>query len=224
MTSQCMYSILTDTIGDHPFVVIFQVLAIHGKMKNKRNNIFSRFRTLDNGVLLCTDVMARGVDIPEVDWVIQYDPPSSANAFIHRCGRTARIGNRGTALIFLLPAEDSYVKFVEINQKAPLKMLDKPDSVHNHLPKMQKMAMKDRSIMEKGAKAFVSFVQSYVKHECSMIFRVKDLDFGRLATGFGLVRVPKMPELKGKDLASFSRPDVEWASIPYMCVFPVISF
>ncbi|XP_069132256.1 ATP-dependent RNA helicase DDX55-like [Argopecten irradians] len=192
-----------------------QVLAIHGKMKKKRNKIFSRFRTMDSGVLLCTDVMARGVDIPEVDWVVQYDPPSSANSFIHRCGRTARIGNKGTALIFLLPTEDAYVKFIEINQKAPLKMTEKADNVQNHLPKLQKMSMKDRAIMDKAAKAFVSFVQSYVKHECNMIFRVKDLDFGRLATGFGLVRVPKMPELKGKVLTNFVPPTVDWSSIPY---------
>ncbi|OWF43312.1 ATP-dependent RNA helicase DDX55-like [Mizuhopecten yessoensis] len=192
-----------------------QVLSIHGKMKKKRNKIFSRFRTLESGVLLCTDVMARGVDIPEMDWVVQYDPPSSANSFIHRCGRTARIGNKGTALIFLLPTEDAYVKFIEINQKAPLQMIEKADDVQNHLPKLQKMSIKDRSMMDKAARAYVSFVQYYVKHECSMIFRVKDLDFGRLATGFGLVRVPKMPELKGKVLTNFVAPDIDWATIPY---------
>lgn len=69
------------------------------------------------GVLICTDVMARGVDIPEVHWVIQYDPPSSAASFVHRCGRTARIGNQGSALVILLPTEDAYVDFIYRNQK-----------------------------------------------------------------------------------------------------------
>lgn len=61
--------------------------------------------------------MARGVDIPRVNWVLQFDPPSSAEAFVHRCGRTARIGNEGTAVLFLLPTEDAYVDFISLNQK-----------------------------------------------------------------------------------------------------------
>lgn len=61
--------------------------------------------------------MARGVDIPEVHWVIQYDPPSSATSFVHRCGRTARIGKTGNALVMLMPNEDAYVNFILRNQK-----------------------------------------------------------------------------------------------------------
>lgn len=72
------------------------------------------------GVLICTDVMGRGVDIPDVNWVIQYDPPSSAASFVHRCGRTARIGNQGSALVMLLPTEDAYVDFIYRNQKVIL--------------------------------------------------------------------------------------------------------
>ncbi|CAG2065179.1 unnamed protein product [Timema podura] len=71
-------------------------------------------------VLVCTDVMARGVDIPEVHWVVQYDPPSSAAAFVHRCGRTARIGHNGSALVMLLPSEDAYIDFLRRNQKDKL--------------------------------------------------------------------------------------------------------
>lgn len=61
-----------------------KVSALHGKMKNKRHKIFEEFQTLESGLLVCTDVMARGIDIPEVDWVIQYDPPSTASSFVHR--------------------------------------------------------------------------------------------------------------------------------------------
>ena len=46
--------------------------------------------------------MARGVDIPDVDWVVQFDPPSNAEAFVHRCGRTARSGLKGQALVINL--------------------------------------------------------------------------------------------------------------------------
>lgn len=61
--------------------------------------------------------MARGIDIADIDWVFQFDAPSCASDFVHRCGRTARIGNRGTALAFLQPNEEPYVHFIDINQK-----------------------------------------------------------------------------------------------------------
>ena len=70
---------MSHDVGDS----IFQVYCIHGKMK-KRHNIITKFKKDVGGVLLCTDVMARGIDIPEVSWVIQYDPPTVPTAFVHR--------------------------------------------------------------------------------------------------------------------------------------------
>ncbi|MEE6504143.1 hypothetical protein FKM82_005076 [Ascaphus truei] len=151
------------------------VMSIHGKMKHKRNKIFTDFRKLNSGILVCTDVMARGIDIAEVNWVLQYDPPSNASAFVHRCGRTARIGHHGSALVFLLPMEDAYVSFLSINQKCPLQEMTLQNSSVDHLPKLRTIAASDRAVFEKGMKAFVSFVQAYAKHQCNLIFRVKGM-------------------------------------------------
>jgi len=71
---------------------------------------------------MCTDVMARGVDIPEVNWVIQYDPPNNASSFVHRAGRTARVGKSGSSLVMLMPNEDAYVHFIYSNQKVNILM------------------------------------------------------------------------------------------------------
>ncbi|XP_070845754.1 ATP-dependent RNA helicase DDX55 [Chaetodon trifascialis] len=191
------------------------VHCIHGKMKNKRNKIFADFRTLKSGVLVCTDVMARGIDIPDVNWVLQYDPPSSASAFVHRCGRTARIGNEGNALVFLLPMEESYVNFLSINQKCPLQMMPPVPDVVDVLPKVKALSLADRAMFDRSMRAFVSYVQAYAKHECSLIFRVKDLDFASLARGFALLRLPKMPELKGKTLPGFTQTSVDTDTIRY---------
>ncbi|XP_041059552.1 ATP-dependent RNA helicase DDX55 isoform X2 [Carcharodon carcharias] len=174
------------------FVKNVRIMCIHGKMKHKRNKIFTEFRQLQSGILVCTDVMARGIDIPEVDWVLQYDPPSSASAFVHRCGRTARIGHHGNALVFLLPMEMAYVNFLSINQKCPIEEMKLLKDSADVLPKLKKLAVSDRAVFEKGMKAFVSFIQSYAKHECSLIFRIKDLDFAAVARGFGLLKLPKM--------------------------------
>uniref|UniRef100_A0A8C9W2W9 ATP-dependent RNA helicase n=1 Tax=Scleropages formosus TaxID=113540 RepID=A0A8C9W2W9_SCLFO len=191
------------------------VHCIHGKMKHKRNKIFSEFRKLKSGILVCTDVMARGIDIPEVNWVLQYDPPSSASAFVHRCGRTARIGNQGSALVFLLPMEESYVNFLSINQKCPLQQMPLVKDVVDVLPKLKAMALGDRAVFERGMRAFVSYVQAYAKHECSLIFRVKDLDFGALARGFALLRMPRMPELRAKTFPDFVEEAVDTDAIRY---------
>ncbi|MBV98679.1 ATP-dependent RNA helicase DDX55, partial [Eschrichtius robustus] len=151
------------------------IMCIHGKMKYKRNKIFTEFRKLQSGILVCTDVMARGIDIPEVNWVLQYDPPSNASAFVHRCGRTARIGHGGSALVFLLPMEESYVNFLALNQKCPLQEMKVQKNTVDLLPKLKSMALADRAVFEKGMKAFVSYVQAYAKHECNLIFRLKGL-------------------------------------------------
>ncbi|KAK5606718.1 ATP-dependent RNA helicase ddx55 [Crenichthys baileyi] len=189
--------------------------CIHGRMKNKRNSIFAEFRALKSGILVCTDVMARGIDIPDVNWVLQYDPPSSASAFVHRCGRTARIGNYGNALVFLLPMEELYVNFLSINQKCPLQKMSPIKDVVDVLPKVKAMALADRAMFDKGMRAFVSYVQAYAKHECSLIFRVKDLDFVSMARGFALLRLPKMPELRGKSFPDFTESTVDTDSIRY---------
>ncbi|XP_078729700.1 ATP-dependent RNA helicase DDX55 [Lampetra fluviatilis] len=191
------------------------VMSIHGKMKDKRNKIFATFRSLPSGLLVCTDVMARGIDIPEVDWVLQFDPPSSASAFVHRCGRTARIGNHGSALVFLLPMESAYVNFLSINQKCPLTERAIQRNVVDVLPQVRKAARTDRAVYEKGMQAFVSCVQAYAKHECSLIFRIKDMDLGALARGFALLRLPRMPELRGVRVTGFVPDTIDTDTIPY---------
>ncbi|KAM9800876.1 ATP-dependent RNA helicase DDX55 [Neosynchiropus ocellatus] len=191
------------------------VLSLHGKMKHKRSKVFADFRNLKSGVLVCTDVMARGIDIPDVNWVLQYDPPSSASAFVHRCGRTARIGQQGSALVFLLPMEESYVNFLSLNQRCPLQRKAGISDVVDVLPKVKAMALEDRAMFERGMRAFVSYVQAYGKHECSLIFRLKDLDLAAVARGFALLRLPKMPELRGKSFPDFEATQVDTDTIRF---------
>lgn len=190
------------------------VLSIHGKKEN-RNKVFAKFHSLQSGILTCTNVMGRGVDIPEVSWVIQYDPPSSASDFVHRCGRTARIGNKGSALLFLLPDETAYVHFIARNQNVHLERFDAKRPAIDILPRVRQLASKDRVIYEKSLQAFVSFVQSYAKHQCHLIFRIKDLKLDQLANGFGLLHLPKMPELKGKVFTEFHPVAIDYDQIPF---------
>uniref|UniRef100_H2YK17 ATP-dependent RNA helicase n=1 Tax=Ciona savignyi TaxID=51511 RepID=H2YK17_CIOSA len=177
--------------------------------------LFGGLLPIHSGILVCTDVMARGIDIPDVDWVLQYDPPSNASAFVHRCGRTARVGRQGNALLFLLEAEATYVDFIEINQKAPMLVSAYVTHDTDWLSKLRGLSLKDRAAMDRGTRAFVSFVQSYAKHQCNLIFRVKDLNFGELATSFGLLKIPKMPEIKANSITGFKPANVDIDSIKF---------
>lgn len=62
---------------------------------------------------------ARGLDIPKVDWIIQFDPPDDPRDYIHRVGRTARAGKEGKSLLFLLPSELGFLRFLK-ESKVPL--------------------------------------------------------------------------------------------------------
>ena len=74
--------------------------------------MLAEFARLPAACLFCTDVAARGLDIPDVQWVFQLDPPQNPANFVHRCGRTARMGRAGRALVLLHPHEDCYVELL----------------------------------------------------------------------------------------------------------------
>jgi ATP-dependent RNA helicase DDX18/HAS1 len=89
--------------------------AIHGDQKQqKRSTTYLEFCGLEKGILLCTDVAQRGLDFPDVDWVIQYDPPHDPQEYLHRVGRTARGANKkGKALLVLIPCEIGMVRYLK---------------------------------------------------------------------------------------------------------------
>jgi ATP-dependent RNA helicase DDX55/SPB4 len=182
----------------------FSLLPLHGKHPpNVRQKNFSNYITaVTPTILLTTDVAARGLDIPQVDLVVQIDPPSDPKVFLHRCGRAGRAGRKGLSVIFLQPGrEEDYIPFLEV-RKTPISLLNRPAISITHeeaklvISKMRKEVLADRALYDKGQRAFVSWVKAYSKHQASSIFRVADLDWTELGNAWGLVRLPKMPELK----------------------------
>lgn len=97
------------------------VLDLHGKQKQqKRTNTFFEFCNAKQGTLICTDVAARGLDIPAVDWIVQFDPPDDPRDYIHRVGRTARGANaKGKSLMFLQPNEVGFLSYLK-EAKVPI--------------------------------------------------------------------------------------------------------
>lgn len=185
------------------------VFSTHGRAaKSKREQIFTDFNDLaetQSGILICTDVMARGVDFPNIHWVVQFDIPQNAENFVHRCGRTARADRGGSSLVLLMHNELEYLRFLKINQNIKTlqgyKMVGAPE--HTGTKTLERLCKRDRRMIELGTRAFVSFVQAYSKHEQNVIIKTSDLDFGKLANGYVLFQMPRMPELKEKEEQGF---------------------
>lgn len=165
---------------------------------------------LTPAVLLCTDVAARGVDFADIDTVIQYDPPTDPKTFSHRAGRTARAGKQGRAILLLgTGREEEYIDFLNVRRiplareqylDSSLATTDLPSRLDHDavelLEQIRSILKTDRELHDKAAKAFVSSLRAYTKHEATFIFRLVDLDFHSIAIGFGLLRLPAMPEIK----------------------------
>ncbi|KNE71764.1 hypothetical protein AMAG_16068 [Allomyces macrogynus ATCC 38327] len=197
--------------------------SLHGQQTAKRRAaVFQAFAdpNTDHAVLITTDVAARGLDIPNVDLVIQYDPPTDPKMFAHRCGRAGRAGRAGKAVVFLTENEDAYVEFMHVRKvnvqpvtdwawgepgtaaarktKAKDKSKDAfavsdQDALHAELVAS---IQGDRDLLDKSILAFTSYVRSYTAHELSYIFQLKKLDLVALVRQFALVKVPNMPEIK----------------------------
>lgn len=182
----------------------FGIVPLHGKHPPKvREKNFAAFaNSILPSILITTDVAARGLDIPQVDLVVQVDPPTDPKVFLHRCGRAGRAGRKGLSVIFLQPGrEEDYLAFLEV-RKTPVTPLDLPAlEIKNEDAKhvtalIRKLVLADRALHDKAQRGFVSWVKSYSKHQASSIFRITELDWEDLGHAWGLLRLPKMPELK----------------------------
>jgi len=100
----------------------FNTEAIHGDLKQRRRDkVMIKFRKNVFQILVATDVAARGLDIPLIENVINYDIPQNPEDYIHRIGRTARAGAKGKALTFITPADKKNWGLIErlINPDGP---------------------------------------------------------------------------------------------------------
>eukprot|EP00596_Hydrurales_sp_CCMP1899_P010001 CAMPEP_0119033554 /NCGR_PEP_ID=MMETSP1177-20130426/596_1 /TAXON_ID=2985 /ORGANISM="Ochromonas sp, Strain CCMP1899" /LENGTH=612 /DNA_ID=CAMNT_0006990377 /DNA_START=44 /DNA_END=1882 /DNA_ORIENTATION=+ len=171
-----------------------EVMDIHGKQKQqKRTTTFFQFCKADKGILLCTDVAARGLDIPKVDWIVQYDPPDDPKEYIHRVGRTARGTNtQGRALLFLLPEETAFLKYLKA-AKVTLQEYEFPlNKVANIGVQMMMLVEKNYYLNKSARDAYRSYLLSYASHSHKDIFNVHELDLQGVGKAFGFSVPPRV--------------------------------
>uniref|UniRef100_A0A5S6QDM6 ATP-dependent RNA helicase n=1 Tax=Trichuris muris TaxID=70415 RepID=A0A5S6QDM6_TRIMR len=166
--------------------------CIHGKQKQqKRTTTFFTFCNAEHGILLCTDVASRGLDIPRVDWIVQFDPPDDPKDYIHRVGRTARgEGGRGNALLVLQPTELQFLFYLK-QARVPVVEYDlswgKVADIQNNLERL----ISQNFYLHRSAKeAFKAYVRAYDSHYLRHIFNVEKLDISAVAKSFGFDTPP----------------------------------
>jgi ATP-dependent RNA helicase RhlE len=122
--------------------------AIHGnKSQNARQRALSGFKDQTIRVLVATDIAARGIDVDELEYVINYDISNIAETYVHRIGRTGRAGANGTAFSFCDAEEKAYLKDIEklISKKIPV-IDNHPFPLMDHNPeKAPKQQQRSRS-------------------------------------------------------------------------------
>lgn len=178
------------------------LLHLHGKQKQTaRAEVTARFAASKNSCLFSTDVVARGLDFPAVDWVLQIDAPEDADTYIHRVGRTARFEKTGRAVLFLAPSEEKGVVARLEAKKVPIARVNpksaKKQSVQNQL---QGLCFKDPELKYLGQKAFVSYCRSISVQKDKEIFKLEELPLEEYAASLGLPGAPRIRGLKSMDL------------------------
>jgi ATP-dependent RNA helicase DDX31/DBP7 len=201
------------------------ILILHGDMgQADRMKCFYSFNHSKGGILVTTDVAARGLDFPDVGWIVQYDAPGDTSDYVHRVGRTARIDHDGDALLFLHSHELQYTQMlsergVVLNTLSlqavtsaftPVRAKAADDvDIRVRLLQFQveDMVASDEVAKKLASAAFASVVRAYATHskDCRHIFSVHKLHQGHLASSFGLSETPNVLAAQGQRRAGKGR-------------------
>ena len=154
---------LTDTLNAHGY----GAQALHGGMMQKqRDRVMQSFRTEQSDILVATDVAARGLDIDHVSHVINFDLPTAAEVYVHRIGRTGRIGREGVAITLLSPREQRFLQYVErlTKQKVEIGKLPSEADLRQRRLEATKDALRERIAgggLEDAREAIASLAQEF---------------------------------------------------------------
>lgn len=170
------------------------VLDLHGKQKQaKRTSTFFEFCNAKQGILICTDVAARGLDIPAVDWIVQFDPPDDPRDYIHRVGRTARgTSGKGKSLMFLTPSELGFLRYLKA-ANVPLNEYEFPtNKIANVQSQLTKLIKSNFWLHQSAKDGYRSYLQAYSSHHLKTVYQIDKLDLVKVAKSFGFDIPPKV--------------------------------
>ncbi|KAM9319833.1 putative ATP-dependent RNA helicase DDX10 [Gastrophryne carolinensis] len=170
------------------------ILALHGKQQQmKRMEVYNDFVKKKDAVLFATDIAARGLDFPAVNWVLQFDCPEDANTYIHRVGRTARYKEGGEALLVLLPSEvKGMVRQLE-EKKVPINEIKiNPEKLLDVQERLEAFLAQEQEMKERAQRCFVSYLRAVYLMKNKEVFDVFKLPLPDYARSMGLAVAPRV--------------------------------
>lgn len=176
------------------------LLALYGSLHQmRRMAIYEEFCRKSRVVMFATDIAARGLDFPAVNWVVQLDCPEDADTYIHRAGRTARLQRLGESLLFLLPSEkDAMLQRLQ-DRKIPIKEIKvNPEKLQNPNRKLEAFLAQNPELKANAQRAFVSYVKSVFLMKDKEVFNVQALNTDAYARSLGLAVSPRIRFLQRK--------------------------
>ncbi|KRZ89745.1 putative ATP-dependent RNA helicase pitchoune [Trichinella sp. T8] len=166
------------------------------QQQQKRTETYHQFREQQSGLLLCTDVAARGLDFSGVDWIVQYDPPDDPNEYIHRVGRTARgEGTKGNAILILQPCEKRFLKHLKQASVFVRQFKFSWNKVADIQDRLENLINNEFFLCISAKEAFTGYVRAYESHHMKDVFNVRSLDIGMVSKSFGF-RTPLYIDLE----------------------------
>jgi ATP-dependent RNA helicase DeaD len=168
--------------------------AIHGDMsQSQRERVLRAFRDGRVSLLVATDVAARGLDIPDVTHVINYDIPDDSDAYVHRIGRTGRMGRKGEAITLVTPREMRLLRVIEREIRKKLSPL--------RLPTLEDIAARRReeflTSLRETLRSEVGQPYALLVEELSDEFDPMEIAAGALHLAFGTAPVrPRQPSTR----------------------------
>uniref|UniRef100_A0A0N7ZD18 ATP-dependent RNA helicase n=1 Tax=Scylla olivacea TaxID=85551 RepID=A0A0N7ZD18_SCYOL len=170
------------------------VMGLHGSMHQlRRMAVYDEFCRKKHAVLIATDVAARGLDFPAVDWVVQLDCPEDVTTYIHRVGRTARYSRSGEAILLLTPSEEPAMLDCLKAKNIPIEKIDvDPNKLQGANVKMEIVLSKYNNLKEEAVRAFKSYLKHMALMQNKKVFDVSSIDFDALARSLGLVVTPRL--------------------------------
>lgn len=170
------------------------LLKLYGRHKQtSRMETTFKFSQAQHACLFATDIVARGLDFPAIDWVIQLDCPEDSATYVHRVGRAARFGRKGKSLLMLLPSEEEgMLKRLE-NNKIDVKKMNIKQKVKKSIrPQLQSLCFQDPIMKNLGQRAFISYFRSVYIQKDKDVFKVEELPTDKYAESLGLPGAPKI--------------------------------
>jgi ATP-dependent RNA helicase DeaD len=185
-----------DELGEALLARGFAAETLHGDLSQaQRDRVMRRFRTGQADILVATDVAARGIDVDDVTHVINYDIPESAETYVHRIGRTGRVGKRGEAVTLVTPKETRWLRQIERIIKAKIEA--------RRLPTLADVAERRRDAMKLEVLEALKDEAAYQQY----VEAVDDLTEDNEATAIAAALLKLYADQTGRGIVSESAED-----------------